>query len=206
MSYCTNCGAYIPDGETKCVSCGEDVFMMQAPKHPDAGSAFAQSAQSKAAATAAATDELRQTLEQKQREQQEKTKQWAENAYADHKAHQAHKTSENTGGTPSAEIRPDEKASRSKSKLLAGLSYLSILWILPFFFTSKSDDFARFHAKQGAILFVAGALIDLVSEISGFVGLVLWLLRLYLIYKGIRNVVEEKMEYLPWIGQIAEKF
>ena len=201
MSYCTNCGAYIPDGETKCVSCGADAFIMQSSQPSSA--AFAQEAQAKAEAAAAASEDLRKTLEEKQREQQEKTKEWAETAYADRKAHQAHTTSGNTGGTPSARVKPD---GNSKSKLLAGLSYLSILWILPFFFTPKSDDFARFHAKQGAILFVAGALIDLVGELSGLVGLVLWLGRLYLIFKGIKNVVDGKMEYLPWIGQFAEKF
>ena len=25
MAYCTNCGAYIPDGQTKCVACGADI-------------------------------------------------------------------------------------------------------------------------------------------------------------------------------------
>ena len=199
MAYCTNCGAYIPDGETKCVACGMD-------------SASAKSAASFSAAAAQAAEEkkesvedMRSTLEEKQREQQRKSREWAEKAYAEHQQ-QANKTSERTGGVPTAAKKPDVKGKASTSKLLAGLSYVSFLCFLPFILTSQSDDFARFHGKQGILLFIGSIVIDIISRFSGIAGLVLSVLRLYLIYVGIKNVVEGKAEPLPYIGQYADKF
>ena len=200
MAYCTNCGAYIPDGETVCISCGLDSSLVNIDPSSSTSAAFAQSA----AAVAQQQEELQKTLEQKHREQQEKNREWADKAYAEYKENQAHTTSARTGGEPSAAKKPESSA--SASKLLAGLSYISFLCFLPFLFSSQSDDFARFHGKQGIVLFAATLLIDIVAKISGIAGLALSAVRLYLIYKGIRNVVEGKKEQLPWIGQYAEKF
>ena len=101
--------------------------------------------------------------------------------------------------------RTDGNVSTSTSKLLAGLSYVSILCFLPFVLAPK-DDFSKFHGKQGILLFVLSVIIDIISKISGLLGLALSVFRIYLIYKGIRNVVEGKKDYLPFIGQYAEKF
>ena len=60
--------------------------------------------------------------------------------------------------------------------------------------------------KQGILLFVLSVIIDIISKISGLLGLALSVFRIYLIYKGIRNVVEGKKDFLPFIGQYAEKF
>ena len=192
--YCSKCGAYIPEGETVCVACGTD---------SSAAELSGGAAQAGVAATA--TEEYRQTLEQKQREQQQKNKEWAEQAYVDYKEHKAHSTSANTGGQPSSVKRTDGNVSTSTSKLLAGLSYVSILCFLPFVLAPK-DDFSKFHGKQGILLFVLSVIIDIISKISGLLGLALSVFRIYLIYKGIRNVVEGKKDYLPFIGQYAEKF
>ena len=191
--YCSKCGAYIPEGETVCVACGTD------------SSIQASSGTAQAGAAATATNEYRQTLEQKQREQQQKNKEWAEQAYIDYKEHKAHSTSANTGGQPSALKRTDGTISPSTSKLLAGLSYISIFCFLPFILAPK-DDFSKFHGKQGILLFVLSIIIDIISKISGLLGLALSIFRIYLIYKGIRNVVEGKKDFLPFIGQYAEKF
>ena len=194
--YCSKCGAYIPEGETVCVACGTDSSMFQV----NSGTA-----QASAVASAPASDEYRQTLEQKQREQQQKSKEWAEQAYADYKEQRAHSTSANTGGQPSSVKRTDGTVSPSTSKLLAGLSYVSILCFLPFVLAPK-DDFSKFHGKQGILLFALSVIIDILSKFSGLLGLVLSLFRIYLIYKGVRNVMEGKKDYLPFIGQYAEKF
>ncbi len=189
MPYCSNCGAYIPDGETVCISCG-------------ANSAPASSQTS--AAAAAQKEDLHATLEEQRRRQQEKNREWAEQVKAERDSEKAHTTSGNTGGIPSSQKSPEIKGSINTSKLLAGLSYVSILCILPFLFTPK-DEFAKFHGKQGIVLAVAAALIDIIGKISGIAGLALTVLRFYLIYKGIKNVVEGKQEELPYIGQFAEK-
>ena len=195
--YCSKCGAYIPDGETVCVACGTDSALNSA-----SDNLFSSAA---AGAAATATEEYRQTLEQKQREQQQKNKEWAEQAYIDYKEHKAHSTSASIGSQPASPKRTDGTVSPSTSKLLAGLSYFSVLCLLPFFFAPK-DDFSKFHGKQGILLFVLSVVIDILSKISGLLGLALSLFRIYLIYKGVRNVLEGRKEYLPFIGQYAEKF
>ena len=205
MAYCTNCGAYIPDGETVCISCGFDSASVPAGTPASTSASQAWAAQNGGAAVASApAEDLSAVLEQKHREQQAKSREWAEKVYAERKENQSHTTSGRTGGTPSAEKKPEGGA--STGKLLAGLSYVSFLCFLPFIFSSQSDDFARFHGKQGIVLFGATILIDIIGKISGFAGLARSILRLYLIYKGIRNVVEGKKEQLPWIGQFADKF
>lgn len=192
--YCSKCGAYIPEGETVCVACGTDSSRYQA----NGGAAQA--------AAPSATDEYRQTLEQKQREQQQKSREWAEQAYADYKENKAHSTSASTGGKPSASPkRTDGTVSPSTSKLLAGLSYVSVLCFLPFVLAPK-DEFSKFHGKQGILLFTLSVIIDILGKLSGLLGFALSIFRIYLIYKGVRNVVEGKKEYLPFIGQYAEKF
>jgi hypothetical protein len=55
-------------------------------------------------------------------------------------------------------------------------------------------------------LFALSIVIDILGKFSGLLGFALSLFRIYLIYKGIRNVVDGKKEYLPFIGQYAEKF
>ena len=191
--YCSKCGAYIPEGETVCVACGTDSSQYQA----NGGAAQA--------AAPSATDEFRLTLEQKQKEQQQKSKEWAEQAYADYKEQKAHSTSASTGGQPSSAKRADGTVSPSTSKLLAGLSYVSVLCFLPFVL-APNDEFSRFHGKQGILLFALSIVIDILGKFSGLLGFALSLFRIYLIYKGIRNVVDGKKEYLPFIGQYAEKF
>ena len=195
--YCSKCGAYIPEGETVCVACGTDASRYQA----NAGAAGAVAS----AASSVADEEFRKTLEKKQKEQQQKSKEWAEQAYVDYKEHKAHSTSANTGGKPSAAKRTDGTVSPSASKLLAGLSYVSVLCFLPFIL-APNDDFAKFHGKQGILLFALSVISDVLSKFSGLLGLALFLFRVYLIYKGVRNVVDGKKEYLPFIGQYAEKF
>lgn len=72
------------------------------------------------------------------------------------------------------------------NRLLSALSYLSVLFILPFLLC-PNDPFARFHAKQGAVLFGFGVLADVVGKIIP-IGWVLTLFRLYCIYKGMSSL------------------
>ena len=93
-------------------------------------------------------------------------------------------------------------ASGEGNKALAALSYLSVLFALPYIFT-PNDEFAKFHAKQGLKLFVFGIVADILAALAG-IGWVVTLLRLYLIYKGMTNALNGKKEKLPWIGTILE--
>ena len=79
MAYCDKCGAYIPDGQKKCLACGFD-------SEEEAAKA-AQPAQAEAARTAAedtgkyysfTNEELRRKLDEQRKKQQEQSRRWAE--------------------------------------------------------------------------------------------------------------------------------
>lgn len=212
MPYCSNCGAYIPDGETKCVSCGSVNYI-----GTGASSAYA-SAQS--------TDNAQ--WEDMQSSQKQKNAEWAKQAYEEYKnsgaykenetsyskvnstsshggtSSSSHTTSARTGGTPSAK-KSDGTVSHSTSKILAALSYISGLFVLPFFL-APNDKFSRFHAKQGLLVFILSVIADIITKFAGLLGAVLSIFRIYLIIMGIRNVINDRMEELPYIGKYADKF
>ena len=77
MGYCTSCGAYIPDGQTKCLACGYDEAAQQQ---------GAAQATAKAPASSGKehkyrqfdSDFLRQQLDEQRKRQQENNRKWAE--------------------------------------------------------------------------------------------------------------------------------
>lgn len=91
---------------------------------------------------------------------------------------------------------------------MAIISYLGPLCLIPYF-TKGSDDFVKFHAKQGLILFIFEALTWLIFRILPFwwwylmniVSLV-WLAFTII---GIINVVNKQKKELPIIGSLAGK-
>jgi uncharacterized membrane protein len=113
------------------------------------------------------------------------------------------------------------KADAEQNKVMAILAYLGILVLVPIF-AAKESPFARFHANQGLILFIAfigwgivdGILTALLRAIL-WSGLGLWSLYslgssvLNLVYLaftvlaviGILNAVNGKAKELPFIGK-----
>ena len=75
--------------------------------------------------------------------------------------------------------------------------------MLPRFFCPE-DEFARYHARQGLVLFIFGVICDAISAAVP-IGWVLTLFRLYCIYKGMTNALNDRMEPLPYIGRYGEK-
>ena len=223
MAYCKNCGAYIPDGQVSCLACGYDPA---AEKKPETSKPKAESAA--ASQTGDSNEEMRRRLEEQRRrareqnlqwadqekrrreeqaareaarkEQQEKARREAEAEYARRKAEQAaqqaaQQSSQNSAGYGAS--------AGQGNKALAAISYLSILFAVPFFF-APDDRFARFHARQGMKLFIFGILADLLAAMIGL-GWIATLARLYLMYKGITNALNGRMEPLPYIGTIGDK-
>jgi uncharacterized membrane protein len=91
---------------------------------------------------------------------------------------------------------------------MAIISYIGPLCLIPYF-TKGSDDFVKFHAKQGLILFIFEALTWLIFRILPFwwwylmniVSLV-WIAFTII---GIINVVNKQKKELPIIGGLAGK-
>lgn len=69
-----------------------------------------------------------------------------------------------TGGAPS-----------SDEKVMAALSYLGILFLIPLL-TKKDSKFAMFHAKQGLVLFILEIIFGLAQMFLAFIPFVGWLI------------------------------
>lgn len=213
MPYCKSCGAYIPDGITACIACGFDESVK-----PASAAAETQKKNEQ-------NEDLREILERHRKLQQEKNKQWAETEkarreqqaenrrwaqeeYARRQAEREVKAeqrqSETQDSRPKTETSSFEQRTTSATgnTALAALSYLSVLFVLPFFLTPQ-DKFARFHAKQGLRLFIFSAIADIVGAIFPIAWL-LYIARIYFIVKGISNAVNGKKEPLPYIGTIGK--
>lgn len=100
----------------------------------------------------------------------------------------------------------DQKETKIEVNPLAVLSYLSVLCLIPLFL--KSDDFVKFHAKQGFTLFVLEMIILMIGVLIPFLGFVVnifgGLFCLVLSILGIINVLTNKKEELPLIGRYAK--
>jgi len=90
-----------------------------------------------------------------------------------------------------------------KERLIAFVSYLSILFLIPLKRFKKSE-FVYYHAKQGVGLFVLSVIMvfffwfPIVGWVAVMAFLVLW-------FTGIMNVLTGKKEPLPVIGRISER-
>ncbi len=104
---------------------------------------------------------------------------------------------------------PRTPAKQGDKNLIAILSYLGILFLIPLL-AAKDNPFAQYHAKQGLVLFIAeiiGWFLTMIPFIGWFViGPILWIIWLVLGIIGIVNVVKGKQAPLPIIGRFAGKF
>ena len=211
MAYCKNCGAYIPDGQDVCLACGYDENAEKKSTATNTGSAAASARSASSTGSEkykqVDSDFLRKQLEEQRRRQQANSKKWAETEYAQRqkaKEEQARNFTNTSGRSGSDVYRTVRSAMNSDDtgKVLAGLSYFSVLFLLPYIFR-KDDQFATYHAKQGMTLFAAGILADLVGGFFGL-GWIVALARLYMIFEGVRNVIQGKKKPLPYIGDIIK--
>jgi len=80
---------------------------------------------------------------------------------------------------------PDVESSR----IMAAISYVWILFVIPLFFKRKSK-FAQFHAKQGAVLFIAEIIvwlfiwIPLLGQIAFFAVILIAIIGFIKAYNG----------------------
>ena len=101
-----------------------------------------------------------------------------------------------------------EEKKDKKIDAITLLSYLGILFLVPLFL-KKNDDFAIFHARQGFILFVGeiiASFLMFIPVIGWAIGDLIWLGCVVLSIIGLLNVIANKKEPLPIIGQYADKF
>ncbi len=201
MAYCKNCGAYIPDGHTKCLACG-----LEQDKEENKGHASGSATQTDPReASRRSNEEMRRRLEEQRKRRQEENRNWAEAERRRQQRQQEERNRSSAGG--GEEYYQRDNGSRPKgyqsNRLLAALSYLWILFLLPFIFC-RDDKFALYHARQGLVLFAVTTAGQVLGAAFGLSWIVI-LMQIYWIIKGIGNANAGKMEPLPYIGNIFFK-
>ena len=218
MAYCKKCGAYIPDGLSACLACGYDEAAEQ---ERNSGVAAAREQQN---------EDFRLKYEEERRKRQEENRRWAEEERRRQEEDRRRQEEDRQRQEEERRRREEEQVRQQaeererrsrtyayrglsdamsgagttgKNRVLAALSYLSVLFVLPRIFCPE-DEFARYHARQGLALFIFSVICDALSAALP-IGWVLTLFRFYCIYKGMTNALNDRMEPLPYIGKFMEK-
>ena len=97
---------------------------------------------------------------------------------------------------PTKKISPSEEG-----RLWAAASYLWIISIVVLA-VRKNDNFARFHANQGALLFVISIPMMFIPVVGWLINLIICILAIIGIIKALTG---ERWE-LPLLGSVAAKF
>ena len=92
----------------------------------------------------------------------------------------------------------DEK----KNRILAALSYVLFLWILPL--GKKDSQFCQFHAKQGMLVFISWIVISLLGWIP-FIGWAAWFSLLIVNIMAIYKTLNGESWEIPWLGAYAKR-
>jgi uncharacterized membrane protein len=92
-----------------------------------------------------------------------------------------------------------------QSRIMAGLSYLSVLCFIPLLFGGVSNEYDRHHLRQGLTLFVVGVL----ASLTAWIWLPLWVLAnlgiLGLSVYGCAQALQGKKWTMPVLGRYALK-
>ena len=108
-----------------------------------------------------------------------------------------------TGGqTPS----PTDVTGVERHTLVAALSYLGILVVVPLFFVDKNDPFVKFHAKQGLVILIGYILAVVGLGWIPVVGNLVWLVLGIASIAGLIQSLQGKWWKIPVVGDIAAKF
>ena len=212
MAYCSKCGAYIPDGMTRCLACGYD-----------------DHAEQTAAQYAYKYDEAqaKKDYEAERQRKQQASRKWAQEEYerrrrveaedAARRAEQARKAREEAAGRAKREREEAERRaaesydptrqsdaglsySQGNSRIFASLSYIPFLFILQKMFL-PDDTFAAYHANQGKKLTVVWIVAGILSSIFGL-GWITFILGCGYVARGMANAREGKMVELPFINKL----
>lgn len=185
MAFCPKCGKEVAADAKFCTSCGAQ--LSEAVKAEEAKTEEVK------AEAASGTGETLETPAGAQQENLGDT--------ISEKAQELMNTPDTTAEYDPADIEAN--------KVLALLSYLGILWLIPLL-AAPNSRFAKFHTNQGLVLWIANLIVGVVSPILavipilGWIALiVLWIITLALMIIGIVNAVQGRAKQLPIIGKFT---
>ncbi len=100
--------------------------------------------------------------------------------------------------------RQATEISIDENRLVAALSYLWILFLVPLLSGHKKDPFVNFHLRQGIALFILSVIVSFIAWIPVIGWLIALLFSVLSVYAFIQALMGNKWK-LPYIGQYAEK-
>jgi uncharacterized membrane protein len=93
----------------------------------------------------------------------------------------------------------------TKERILAGLSYLSVLVFIPLLLGGTATDYGRHHLRQGLLLFIIGVILSLTAwmwlPLWGLANLALVIASIY----GCVQAVQGNKWTMPVLGSYASK-
>ncbi len=96
-----------------------------------------------------------------------------------------------------------ESTHKTSSKVLAALSYVGVLSLIPLLF-GRGNEFVRHHARQGFLLFIVEVAVSFIAWIP-LVGWALGIATIVLSAYGVFQALSGTMWELPWLGAYAKK-
>lgn len=97
-----------------------------------------------------------------------------------------------------------ERTVKREDKRICIVSY--VFWPIAMFLKAEDKKLTRYHQNQGFTLFLI-ELITIASffvpTIGRYVGFVLVIVDLYLMYRGVKNAISENKEKLPGVGDFT---
>ena len=198
MAYCKKCGAYIPDGQTRCLACGYD----EAGENAASQYAYAYDEES-----------ARRDYEAEREKKQQQNREWAKEEYArrrqEREEEEARKKAEAEARAARRNYDPSRRSeagmsyTEGNSKFFAAASYISLGFLLQKMFL-PDDEYAQYHAKQGERLFICSIIAELIGNAFG-IGWIAVLLRIGYIWRGVANAKNGDETELPYINRFFNK-
>ncbi len=96
-----------------------------------------------------------------------------------------------------------EKKDIDENKIIACLSYIGILFLIPLL-VKKDSKFCQEHAKQGLVLFLAGialGIISMVPVLGWIIGFFGWIIFLVIGLVAIIKTLQGQFWEIPVLGQ-----
>ena len=204
MKFCSNCGAQMQDNERFCPQCGKESASAQQPQQPQQAQYNAQP----------------QYAQQPYAQQQ-----YAQQQYGQQPQQQQQNVFSKFMNTPdaSASFNPTDV---QQNKVMAVVSYLGILALIPFF-GAKQSPYAQYHAKQGMNLLLVNIGVAIITFLLRLIKVkksyylwvvevvplpiriicwILWLVVLAFSIIGIVFAAQGKAKELPIIGKYIKIF
>ena len=209
MSYCSSCGAYIPDWADECPACGAP--KADTKKKSSAKKKTASSAAAAASETAKTSGEYHYSYKKAEKKTQDAS------SRGSYSSGDARRTGGDKGtftyesskradggtftydGSSRQDYEREYRRDAKKNRGLAALCYIGPFFLLSWLLKSKSS-FVRYHVNQGLVLFLCWVIIGIFDFIP-----FMWAANIFAfvcVCLGLSNALKGKRKPLPLIGEI----